>query len=93
MAELGPTPGRVRNFLGVARVYYKESIGRFVIRKPGVIRRSKKVLKINEKVEANPPAARAKAACLKDHPEFGEHCPIQYFRKYLKNEMKAVVGK
>jgi len=87
------TPGRVRHLNGMGRFFIKPSLGRVLIRKSGVIRRSDKVRAINKKVAANPPAARAKAACLKDHPEFGEVCPIHYFRKYLRKEMEAVVGK
>ncbi len=58
--KLGQTPGRVRNLLGVSRIYYKPSLGKFVIRKPGVIRRSTKVLERNKKVRASPPATKCK---------------------------------
>ena len=56
----GQTPGRVRNLLGVARIYYKPSLGKFIIRKPGVIRTSDAVLERNKKVRANPPASKCK---------------------------------
>ena len=70
----GQTFGKVRNVLGVARMYYKPTMGRFVIRKPGVTRRSEKVLERNRVVKANPPAAKCKGkpwhefvACLSEH--------------------------
>ena len=75
----GSTPGRVRNLLGVSRIYYKPSLGKFVIRKPGVIRRSDKVLAINRKVRANPPAKKCKGK------------PWDEFVACLSREMEAVV--
>ncbi|MBA7649411.1 hypothetical protein ES703_57208 [subsurface metagenome] len=58
--KLGATAGRVRNLLGVARIYFKPSLGKFVIRKPGVIRRSEAVLARNRKIRDDPPAAKCK---------------------------------
>lgn len=65
--KLGATAGRVRNMLGISRVYYKPSLGKIVIRKPGVIRRSEAVLARNRKVRDNPPAGKCKG---KPWPEF-----------------------
>jgi hypothetical protein len=56
----GQTPGKVRNVLGVTRMYYKPALGKFILRKPGVIRTSDKVLARNEKVRASPPAKACK---------------------------------
>jgi len=77
----GSTPGRVRNLLGVSRIYYKPALGKFVIRKPGVIRRSDKVLSINQKVRASPPAPKCKGK------------PWDEFVSCLSKEMKATVGR
>ncbi|HDJ51103.1 MAG TPA: hypothetical protein ENF25_02760 [Thermoprotei archaeon] len=74
------------------RVYIKPSLdGRLVIRKKNTIRYSEKVKAINEKVATAKPAIRAKERCLRDHPEFGNRCPIKYFIKYLREEMKSAV--
>jgi len=64
--KLGATSGRVKNLLGVSRIYLKPSLGKFVIRKPGVQRRSTKVLARNEKVRASPPAAKCKGLAWPD---------------------------
>lgn len=58
--KLGSTAGRTRNVLGITRAYFKPSLGKLVIRKPGVIRRSEKVLERNRKVRASPPATKCK---------------------------------
>lgn len=81
MARKGQTPGRVKNLLGVARIYYKPTLGKIVIRKPGVIRRSDKVIAINEKVAAAKPAAKCKGLGSWDK-----------FVKCLREEMKKAVA-
>ena len=75
------TPGHRVGTVFDSFPYYKPSINRIVIRSKGVNRTSEKVKKINEKVADAKPAIAAHRKCLEDHPEFGKHCPIQYFRK------------
>jgi len=61
--KLGPTVGRVAHgelYGARIRLYRKPSIGMQVVRKSGVIRRSEKVLAINRKVKADPPAPKCK---------------------------------
>ncbi len=43
------TRGRTKNVLGVARMYIRQ--GKLVIRKPNVLRRSKKVIEVNQTLE------------------------------------------
>jgi len=52
MAKLGTTYGHVKQNIASNRVYIKPSLQKPVIRFPGVVRRSEKVLAINEKLEA-----------------------------------------
>ena len=78
VAKKGQTPGRVRNLLGVSRIYYKPSLGKFVIRKAGVIRRSDKVIARNESVAAAKPAKACKGK------------PWGEFVTCLSEEMKKV---
>jgi len=66
-AKLGETPGRVVNTPYGTRVYYKPSMRKVIFRKPGVHRRSTKVIERNEKVAAAKPATRCKG---KPWPEF-----------------------
>ena len=75
---MSETPGRVRNLLGVARIYYKPSLGKFVIRKPGVNRRSEKVIARNQKVAAAKPAKACAGKAWND------------FVKCLREQMKKV---
>ena len=59
-AKLGETPGRVVNTPYGTRVYYKPTLRKVIFRKPGVHRRSEKVIARNEKVAAAKPAAKCK---------------------------------
>ena len=79
--KLGQTYGRVKQNVFANRTYYKPSLRKPVIRHPGVMRRSKKVLAINEKVRASPPASKCKGL------------PWAEFVACLSKEMKATVGK
>jgi hypothetical protein len=58
--KLGQTYGHVKQTAFSNRVYNKPSLRKPVIRHPGVIRRSAKVLARNEKVKAAPPATKCK---------------------------------
>ncbi len=82
----GQTSGNANSIFGV-KWYPKPSLGKVVGRKPGVLRRSDKVLDRNREIRADPPAPDAHAACLKEHPEVGDVCPIELFRTYLAAEM------
>jgi len=62
----GQTPGKVRNVLGIARIYFKPSLGKLIIRKSGVLRTSEAVLSRNEKVRASPPATKCKGLHMYD---------------------------
>ena len=82
-----PTPKRTRGRtrqLGPVRFYVKDSLGKIIVRKAGVIRRSKAVKQINEKLEN-----------LRDSPDHPAHkCGGQGwddFIKCLQAEMKRVV--
>jgi len=84
MAKVEYTPGRVAHLtiLGQRlRIYAKPSLGITVIRKSGVARRSDKVRAINQKVAEAKPALACKGK------------PIQEFRKCLREQMKAALGK
>lgn len=86
MAKLGQTYGRVKQNAFANRAYFKPSLRRVVIRHPGVIRRSEKVLAINAKLEAvkgtpNAPATKCKGK------------PWDLFVDCLGTEMKSLVGK
>jgi hypothetical protein len=66
------TGGRVKTLYGVARFYIKPKLGRVIIRKPGVDRKSEKVLKRNEAAAAawsGPSGCPAISAGV-DWPEF-----------------------
>jgi len=58
--KLGQTYGHVKQTAFSNRVYHKPSLRKPVIRHPGVIRRSTKVLERNKKVAAAPPASKCK---------------------------------
>jgi len=60
---LGQTAGHANTPFGT-KVYYKPSLGKVVFRKPGVMRRSTRVLAINDRVAANPPASKSKVSVL-----------------------------
>lgn len=63
------------------KVYYKPSLGKVVFRKPGVMRRSTRVLAINDRVAANPPASKCAGKDWKA------------FVSCLRREMKSTVGR
>jgi len=85
MAEKGQTPGNPNTPYGV-KVYYKPSMGRIIFRKPGVLRRSERVLAVNKQLEAlredpNHPAKKCKGK------------PWREFVKCLKREMDKAISK
>ncbi|RSN72969.1 MAG: hypothetical protein DSO07_01075 [Thermoproteota archaeon] len=83
VSGLGETRGRVAHaaIYGYrVRLYAKPSLGKAVLRKSGVHRRSEKVLRINEKVAAYKPASKCAGK------------PWDEFVKCLRKEMKAAVG-
>jgi hypothetical protein len=53
------TRGRPNTPVG-AKAFYKPTLGKLILRKPGVLRRSEKVIARNEKVAAAKPAAACK---------------------------------
>jgi len=59
-ARLGETPGKVVNTPYGTRVYYKPTLRKIVMRKPGVHRRSEKVIQRNLQVAAKKPATKCK---------------------------------
>lgn len=77
---MGQTAGRVRNLLGVARIYYKPSLGKFVIRKPGVVRRSERVIAINKKFASIKPASACK----------GKHFSDGSFQACLREQLRGL---
>ncbi len=77
-AKLGQTSGHVKQNAFANRVYYKPSLRKPVIRHPGVMRRSAKVIARNEKVAASPPAPKCKGK------------PWDEFVKCLSEEMKKL---
>jgi len=80
--KLGQTSGHVKQSAFSNRVYHKPSLAKAVIRHPGVLRRSAKVLARNEKVRAAPPAAK----CGKKGPG-GTPTPFHDFIACLSKEM------
>jgi len=56
----GQTYGHVKQTALSNRIYFKPSLHHEVIRHPGVLRRSERVLDRNRKVRASPPAAACK---------------------------------
>jgi len=98
MAEprLGETPGKVRHVFGTARFYPKPSLGKLIVRKPGVDRRSMKVIAINKKLRALKGTAKVPSkVChekyIKEHPG-AKHAPISWMRECMSAEMKKIVG-
>ena len=67
------------------RIYAKPSLGKDVVRKSGVIRRSDKVRAVNEKVKAYKPAKYCKGVAA----EKG----YDAFRKCLREQMLIALGK
>jgi hypothetical protein len=85
MAEKGTTPGRVINTAIGSRAYFKPSIGKVVLRKPGVIRSSDVVLAVNQILEEMKKEERPAKKCA------GK--PWRQFVKCMKEEMKKAVTK
>jgi hypothetical protein len=79
MGSLGQTAGNANTPFGT-KVFYKPSLGKVVFRKPGVMRRSARVLAINDRVAANPPASKCAGKDWKA------------FVSCLRREMKSTVG-
>ena len=85
MARLGRTYGRPNTPWGT-KVYFKPAMGRVIARKPGVVRRSEKVLSINEQLE--------NLAGKPDHP--ATQCkgkPWREFVSCLRAKMKEKITK
>ena len=81
----GQTPGNPNTPIG-AKAFYKPSMGRLIMRKPGVLRKSDYVLMINEQLAAvkgkpDAPAKKCKGKAWKD------------FVSCLRKEMKALIKK
>ena len=72
------TYGHVKQNAFYNRVYFKPTLGKLVIRHPGVNRTSEKVLARNEKVKAKPPATACKGLAWDE------------FVACLSREMKAL---
>jgi len=86
MAKLGQTYGHVKQNAFANRIYFKPALRHGVIRHPGVIRRSEKVLAINAKLEAVKGTPEAPATRCKGRP-------WSEFIDCLRTEMKGLVGK
>jgi len=85
MAEKGTTPGRVINTAIGSRAYYKPSLRRVVLRKPGVVRSSDVVLAVNRILEG-----------MKKEDLPAKKCagkPWRQFVKCMKEEMRKIVTK
>jgi hypothetical protein len=97
MAKLGQTyGGRVKQNAFANRVYNKPSLHHVVIRHPGVIRRSEKVVAINAKLEAvkkTPNAPATKCGATLEERKRGIHKPWPEFISCMRGEMKSLVGK
>jgi len=91
------TPGRVKQFVST-RFYYKPSLNKMIIRVAGVNRRSEKVREINDMVKeakekGKAPAKVAHEMCVKAGKTVNGVCPIEEFRKFLRDAMKQTVHK
>jgi hypothetical protein len=80
--KLGQTYGHVKQTVFSNRTYNKPSLRKAVIRHPGVLRRSTKVIDRNKKVKASPPAAK----CGKKGPG-GTATPWDEFIACLSEQM------
>ena len=78
------TKGKVQHLPG-ARYYIKPALGKVIIRKAGVYRRSADVVEINKKLEALKGSGRTPA-------ELCAGKPWDEFVSCLRAEMKKVVG-
>ncbi len=58
--KLGQTYGHVKQTAFSNRVYFKPSLRKPVVRHPGVMRRSEKVLARNKEIRESPPAPKCK---------------------------------
>jgi len=87
MARLGRTYGRPNTPWGT-KVYFKPSMGRVIGRKPGVVRRSEYVLKINEQLEALKGSPEHPATKCKGKPGGWKE-----FISCLRAEMKKAIKK
>ncbi|MEM2288364.1 MAG: hypothetical protein QW503_04665 [Sulfolobales archaeon] len=76
------SPGKVAAPFAGHRIYYKPAIGKIVFRTAGVMRRSPRVVAINERLAAAPvkPATKCKGR------------PWKEFIECLRREMKATIG-
>jgi hypothetical protein len=63
--SLGQTMGSPNTPYGT-KVFYKPSMGRIIFRKPGVLRRSTKVLDRNKRWAAAPPSPKCKGKPWKE---------------------------
>lgn len=63
--SLGQTAGRPNTPFGT-KVYYKPSMGKVIFRKPGVLRRSTRVLERNRSFAAKKPASGCKGKPWKE---------------------------
>jgi hypothetical protein len=88
MAEKGSTPGRVINTAIGSRAYFKPSIGKVVLRKPGVIRSSDVVLAVNKILEDLKSEKKEELPAKKCAGK-----PWRQFVKCMKEEMKKTVTK
>jgi hypothetical protein len=82
--KLGQTYGHKKQNVFSNVVYNKPSLRKPVIRHPGVLRRSPKVLARNEKIRASPPASK----CGKKGPN-GTPTPWDQFVTCLAKEMPS----
>jgi len=85
MAGLGQTTGRVKANAFANRPYFKPSMNKVIIRHPGVLRRSERVLAINKKLEDVAGTPRAPATACKGKP-------WREFVSCLRREMKSLIG-
>jgi hypothetical protein len=79
--EKGQTAGNPNTPVG-AKAYYKPAIGKLVLRKPGVLRRSEKVIARNIKVAEKKPATACKGIAATKG--------FKGFKTCLREEMKKI---
>lgn len=79
---LGRTYGHVMQNAFQNRIYYKPSIRRIIPRFPGVLRDSKKVIRINERFAEIKPAAQCKGK------KFTDGSMQRCLREQLKGKLK-----
>ena len=77
------SPGKIVAPFAGFRVYYKPSMGKIIFRAAGVMRRSEKVVAINEKLAT---ASTKPATACKGKP-------WKEFVKCLRKQMKSIVSK